>query len=125
MTDVINWRSIEYVKDRQIALDKASQLFTTKAEALQKKNPEESQIALNFSAIYDNLATIYNICEMSMESINLLAKTLDELPDRQEFESLRKVLKGHEKKIKETLIPIKKKIDEQNNKDERGNPATG
>jgi len=125
MTDVINWRSIEYVKDRQIALDKASQLFTTKAEALQKKNPEESQIALNFSAIYDNLATIYNICEMSMESINLLAKTLDELPDRQEFESLRKVLKGHEKKIKETLIPIKKKIDEQNNKDERGNPAIG
>lgn len=125
MSDVINWRSIEYVKDRQIALDKASELFDTKADQLRRKNPNEAQIALNFSAIYDNLATIYNICQVSMESINLVAKTLDELPDRKEFESLRKVLKGHEKKIKETLLPIKKKIDEQNSKEERGNPAIG
>lgn len=125
MSDPINSRTIDYVRERQTTLEKISEIFLDVADKVQKKDPEQAQLASNFCSIYSNLATIFNICEMSMESINLIAKTLDKLPDREEFESVRNVLKSHEKKIKETLIPIKKKIDEQNNKEERGNPAIG
>jgi len=112
---------IAHVKKKQQNFKKTAEALTSKAEKEQKINPELAQISINLSAIHDNLAELFRMCEISMESINSIAKTLDELPDREEFESLRQTVKEQGKETMNKFTSIQNMIEKGKRRQSLGN----
>lgn len=121
MTLAISSTIISHVKKKQENFKKTADALTRKAEKEQKTNPELAQISLGFSAIHDNLAELFKMFEISMESINSIAKTLDELPDREEFESLRQTVKEQGKETMNKFTSIEGMIEKGKKRQSHGN----
>lgn len=106
LKEPINAITLNYVKDRRKNSKKVSEILTRTAEKEQKINPELAQIYLQLSVVHENLAGLYDLCEISMKSINSISKKLDELPDREEFDSLRKAVRSQGKEITDKFTSL-------------------
>lgn len=68
-------------------------------------------LTLSDGTTFLELSTIYAVINICVDAINSLGVALEGLPDREEFDSVKKELREQRKKVRETLELIKKDYD--------------